>query len=157
MTAMTPSPQDDATGAAASSSTTSTSTFTDADAVRLGGWNAAHARVLAAASDGLVAAALVDTNGDGRHVDLSVYRRVDDAWVRALEYTDIGNRMAKAGDAVIEADPESGGVAYVVSWGRDQPSAEVFVDIDGDLVTARANAAGRWMLVRPVIGLDGPA
>lgn len=149
MTAMTPSPPDEATGAAASSPTTSTSTFTDADAIRLGGWNAAHARVLVAASDGVVAAALVDTNGDGRHVDLSVYRRVGDAWVWALEHTDVGKKMAKSGEVTLEADPHDDGEAYIIDWGPMRPFDDAAEDDNGRDAMASPHGEGLWMGLRP--------
>ena len=56
--------------------------FDHESALRLGGWDPRYAVVLATSARDGVAAALVDTNGDGADVDLDQYEQAADGrWV----------------------------------------------------------------------------
>lgn len=56
----------------------------DADAaIEVGGWDPRYARVIDVQVDGDVAAALVDPNGDGADLNVSVYVHAGGEWVEA--------------------------------------------------------------------------
>jgi hypothetical protein len=55
-----------------------------ADVLRIGGWHPRYARVLDIVVDGDIAAALVDTNGDGADLNLDIYLLDDDGGWREV-------------------------------------------------------------------------
>lgn len=56
----------------------------DADAaIDVGGWDRRHARVVDLQVDGDIAAALIDPNGDGADLNVSIYTCTDGVWSEA--------------------------------------------------------------------------
>jgi hypothetical protein len=85
-------------------------------AVSAGGWDARYAVALAVTSHGGMAAALIDTNGDGVDIDLDQYERgADGHW----QETGSGN----AGNAGASWTPQ-----IAATWGRAEPRTRVDVD-----------------------------
>ena len=88
-------------------------------AVQAGGWDPRYAVVLAVASRGDVAAALIDTNGDGADIDLDEYASdADGLW-----------------DEAISGSAGAGGSSWsqrvVAIWGRAEPAASIEVEYRG--------------------------
>lgn len=112
------------------------------DAITLGGWDARYAVVLAVATRGPVAAAIVDTNGDDADVDLDVYSLGHDgAWVAGSS----GNGGVGGGSSDSE-------IATISGWAA--PGSTVTVEHGGtryDVVTA---PTGCWLFVAPSDGVD---
>ena len=106
-------------------------------AVILGGWDARYAVTLAVASSGDVAAALVDTNGDGADIGLDQYER--DA---AGHWNEIGS--GSAGDAGSSWSPR-----LVAAWGRTDPHASVEIEYLGSRRPVVASPTGWWLFVAP--------
>ena len=104
-------------------------------AITLGGWDARCAVTLAVASACDVAAALVDTNGDGADIDLDQYER--DA---AGHWNEIGS--GSAGDAGSSWSPR-----LTAAWGRTDPLASVEIEYLGSRRRVIASAAGWWLFV----------
>ena len=104
-------------------------------AVILGGWDARYAVTLAVASSGDVAAALVDTNGDGADIDLDQYER--DA---AGRWNEIGS--SSAGDAGSSWSPR-----LTAAWGRAHPLASVEIEYLGSRSRVVASPTGWWLFV----------
>ena len=102
-------------------------------AITLGGWDARYAVILAVASTGDVAAALVDANGDGADIDLDRYER--DA---AGHWNEIGS--CSAGDAGSSWSPR-----LVAAWGRADPFASVEINYLGSRRRVVASATGWWL------------
>ena len=113
-------------------------------ALRLGGWDSRYAVVLVTAARDGVAAALVDTNGDGADVDLDQYEEgVDGRWVEVAS----GNC------------DETGAVAtgsMAVAWGRATARAAVTVEFQAATYTVVATDGGWWMFVIPSRSGDAP-
>ncbi|WP_210651371.1 hypothetical protein [Nocardioides sp. SYSU D00065] len=123
-----------------------------ATALRLGGWDPRYAVVLATAARDGVAAALVDTNGDGADVDLDEYKQGPDGrWVEV-----------SSGNCDDSGAFSTGYMA--LAWGRAGPRATVEVEHDAVRYTVQASDAGWWMFVVPsrsteepkVVSRDGP-
>ena len=106
-------------------------------ALRLVGWDPRYAVVRATAARGGVAAALVDTNGDGADVDLDQYEQAEDGrWV--------GVASGNCDDAGALA---TGFMA--LAWGRATPRAVVTVELEAASYTVAATDEGWWMFVVP--------
>jgi hypothetical protein len=113
-------------------------------ALSLGGWDRRYAVVLATAARGGVAAALVDTNGDGADVDLDQYEQAPDGrWVDVVS----GN----CGDTGAFATG-----LMAVAWGRAAPGAAVTVQLHAVRHTVEATDRGWWMCVLPSRSGDVP-
>ena len=107
-------------------------------ALRLGGWDPRYAVVRATAARGGVAAALVDTNGDGADVDLDQYEQAEDGrWV--------GVASGNCDDAGALA---TGFMA--LAWGRATPRAVVTVELEAASYTV-------GLIRRPLLPLSGIA
>lgn len=100
-----------------------------------GGWDPRYAVTLAAASSGDVAAALVDTNGDGVDVDLDIYERDPDGSWQAGSSGRVG---------------ESGGFLSdrtAVICGRTEPDSIVDIEYAAGSYSVVASSAGWWLFV----------
>ncbi|HEY0642990.1 MAG TPA: hypothetical protein VGD39_06205 [Nocardioides sp.] len=121
--------------------------MTDLDhaaALRLGGWDARYAVVLATAARDGVAAALVDTNGDGADVDLDQYEQnADGVWAEVAS----GN----CGETGAFATGFMG-----VAWGRADPRTVVGVEFRGVRYFIETSDQGWWMFVAPSDSGDWP-
>lgn len=106
-------------------------------AVQAGGWDPRYAVVLAMASRGDVAAALIDTNGDGADIDLDQYASdADGHWNEAI------SGSASAGGS-------SWSQRVVTIWGQAEPGATIEVEYLGRRDLVVASEAGWWMFVAP--------
>ena len=104
-------------------------------AIQAGGWDARYAVALAVAAEGEIAAALIDTNGDGTEIILDEYRRDSDGgWVA-------GNAGGGAGES-----GSSWSRDLVAAYGRARPGSTVRVDYFGEHEVV-ANAAGWWLFI----------
>jgi hypothetical protein len=105
--------------------------------VSAGGWDARYAVALAVTSHGGMAAALIDTNGDGVDIDLDQYERgADGHW----QETGSGN----AGNAGASWTPQ-----IAATWGRAEPRARVDVEYLGHRHSVVASASGWWLFIGP--------
>ena len=106
-------------------------------AISAGGWDPRYAVTLAISTDGNLAGALVDTNGDGADIDLDEYERdADGDWQ--------GAASGSAGDEGASWSPR-----MVAAWGRGLPHEEIEV---GYVTTRRmitATNTGWWLCVMP--------
>lgn len=114
-------------------------------ALRLGGWDPRYAVVLATDARDGVAAALVDTNGDGADVDLDQYEQAADGrWVEV-----------NSGNC-----DDSGAFAtgfMALAWGQAAPRATVTVQFQDARHTVKATDQGWWMFVIPSRSGNVPA
>lgn len=106
-------------------------------AVTAGGWDPRFAVTVAVATGDAIAAALIDTNGDGAGIDLDEYvRDADGAW-----------QAATSGSA------DDGGVSWstfmVAVWGRADSGQTVRIDYLGARHSTRATDAGWWLFIAP--------
>jgi GNAT superfamily N-acetyltransferase len=115
-----------------------------ATALCLGGWDPRYAVVLATAARDGVAAAVVDTNGDGADIDLDQYEQAPDGrWAEVAS----GNCG------------ESGAFAtgfMAIAWGQVEPGATVKVEFLGAAYLVDATDQGWWMFVIPSRSGDVP-
>lgn len=114
-------------------------------ALLLGGWDPRYAVVLAAAARDGVAAALVDTNGDGAEINLDQYEQAADGrW-----------------EGVSSGNCDDGGAFatgfMALAWGRATPRATVTVEFHGATHTVGATDQGWWMFAIPSRSGDVPA
>ena len=111
--------------------------FDHPTALRLGGWDPRYAVVLATAARDGVAAAVVDTNGDGADIDLDQYEQATDGrWVEV------------ASSNCDETGAFASGL-MALAWGRVDPGAMVEVAFRGATYTVDATDQGWWMFVIP--------
>lgn len=111
-----------------------------ADVIRLGSWDARSAVVLAVAGADGFAIALVDTNGDGRCIEVEHYWRDDrGGWVPGVSS---GPEPDRPG---FEARGRVPGAVY--AYGRTTPGRQVAIELDGQRVAARAGDTGWWAVV----------
>lgn len=121
------------------------SKFDHEAALRLGGWDPRYAVVLATASRDGVAAALVDTNGDGADVDLDQYEQaLDGHWVETGSSNCDENGAYSTGYTAL-------------AWGRTDPGAVVRVDHQAARYTVEATDQGWWMFLIPSRSSTVPA
>lgn len=114
-------------------------------ALRLGGWDPRYAVVLATDARDGVAAALVDSNGDGADVDLDQYEQAADGrWVEVSS----GN----CDDAGAFAT-----AFMALAWGRAAPSDLVTVEFRAVRHSVEASDRGWWMFVVPSRSGEVPA
>jgi len=106
------------------------------DALLLGGWDDRYACVRATATRDDMAAAIVDSNGDSRDVDLDLYR-----WT--------GDRWEETSSSCIDDEGWCWVDGTVALFGRSEPGAEVRVDHDGAVESVTASKAGWWLWIGP--------
>lgn len=119
--------------------------FDHAAAMRLGGWDPRYAVVLATAARDGVAAALVDTNGDGADVDLDQYEQAADG------------RWAEVSSGNCDDTGAFATGSMALAWGRAAPKAVVTVELKAARHTVEATDQGWWMFVVPSRSGDVPA
>jgi hypothetical protein len=92
-----------------------------------------HERLHAfAVADGAVFV-LIDTNGDGREIEMRIYaERPDETWALVVELDDVGD----PGMATVEMP----GYAY----GRAQPRGTVTISYRNEMRSVRADSLGWW-------------
>jgi len=118
--------------------------FDRAAALRLGGWDPRYAVVLATAARDGVAAALVDTNGDGADIDLDQYEQgADGLWFEV-----------NSGNCGETGAFSTGFMA--LAWGRADPGSMVRVEYQAARYAVEASDQGRWMFVAPSHSSDVP-
>ena len=104
-------------------------------AIRTGGWDPRSAVTLAVAVNGDVAAALIDTNGDGAAIDLDEYRREPDGeWQSSM-----------SGSA--DDQGQSWSSTLVATWGRAAPHQVVEIELLGERTSVVASESGWWLFV----------
>lgn len=109
-------------------------------AITAGGWDPRYAVLLALRIEGDVAAALVDSNGDGGDIDLDLWTRdADGAW---RERSSSGG----AGDEGTGWSPE-----MVTAYGRTEPHGTIHVAYAGTEHVLTADALGWWLFVAPSV------
>lgn len=104
--------------------------------INAGGWDPRYAVTLAVASYQGVGAALIDTNGDERDVDLDIYQ---------LDANGVWQTVSSSGGA-----GESGGFLsdrIAVCTGRTEPGLIVDIEYSGQRHSVRASAMGWWLFV----------
>ncbi len=103
-------------------------------AIRVGGWDPRYAVARAIVSDGDIAAALIDPNGDGGSIDLDEYRREPDGgWIA-------GSSGGGAGDSGTSWSPH-----MVATYGRTAPGARVLINYWDHTFSATADEDGWWL------------
>lgn len=117
--------------------------ITEDEVIEAGGWHPAYAVVLASATDGDVAVALVAGNGPGDELRADVLRRSEGTW--------LGTTSWGAG-AMVEgfssgAEP---GAAWAVERSRDEAGARVLVAYAGELDEVVTGTSGCWAWIRAV-------
>jgi hypothetical protein len=106
-------------------------------AISGGGWDPRHAVTPAVAESGEVAAALVDTNGDGADVDLDVYERDPRGeW-----------REVTSGNVAVPGFARTGPVD--ATWGVGEPGTAVRVRHLGAVREVVVSPVGCWLVVTP--------
>jgi hypothetical protein len=104
-------------------------------AISAGGWDARYAVTLALVSHGDIAAALIDTNGDGADIDLDQYERgADGHWV---EFSS-GNGADRGA---------SWSYRLAATWGRADPGAQVEIEYLGHSHSVVASRSGWWLFI----------
>ncbi|MEV6768322.1 hypothetical protein AB0N05_06760 [Nocardia sp. NPDC051030] len=115
--------------------------------IAIGGWHPAHACVLAVGGNGIWAVALVDTNGDGREIDIDYLLRDGDG--RWHSGTSVGAISDQPG-ANIGGSLDLEGPIYC--YGRAQRPGPTEVEFDGEQIQVTAASNGWWVWVRPAEG-----
>ena len=118
--------------------------FDDQAALRLGGWDPRYAVVLATAARDGVAAALVDTNGDGTEINLDQYEQAADGrW-----------------EGVVSGNCDDAGAFatgfMALAWGLASPRSTVTVEFQGATHAVAATDQGWWMFAIPSSSGDVP-
>jgi hypothetical protein len=111
-------------------------------AIDAGGWDHRYAVALAVQTAGDIAAALIDTNGDGADIDLDFYVRGADGSWRGTSSGSAGDEGAEWTDRV------------VATWGNAEPGQVLTVDYLGEQHRVIANAAGWWLFIAPTSDPD---
>jgi hypothetical protein len=111
--------------------------LTAESAISAGGWDARYAITLAVAVNDRVAAALVDTNGDGADIDLDEYER------------DAGGHWREAGSGSAGECGSSWSPRMVATWGRANPGEHVDIRYLTQRWAVSATASGWWLCVMP--------
>ena len=113
---------------------------TEAEILEIGGWDARYASVLAVAQEGRFAVALVDTNSDGRNIELQQFWRDDrDRWTQGPSSGPEPDRVGFVSRGSLH------GAHY--AYGRASADELVTVRLAGREVTTRATGAGWWAFV----------
>ena len=106
-------------------------------AIEAGNWDHRYALTLAIQTEDDIAAALIDTNGDGGAIDLDFYvQGSDGSWQGAISGS-AGEEGAEWTDRI------------VATWGQAAPGQDLTVDYIGVRHTVIANAAGWWLFIAP--------
>lgn len=105
-------------------------------ALRLGGWDSRHARVLFVVTRDNVGIALIDANGDGADLNL------DDFECSATGVWEAGAASSSSGT---EGAGFSGHTSYI--YGRDLPGSVIRVVYRGDEIWATTSEEGWWAFV----------
>jgi hypothetical protein len=111
--------------------------FNAESAISAGGWDGRYAITLAVATHGGLAAALIDTNGDGADIDLDEYERGADG-----HWHELGS--GSAGDWGASWSPR-----LAATWGCSDPGAHVEIEYLGHSHTVVAPGSGWWLFIRP--------
>jgi hypothetical protein len=106
-------------------------------AISAGGWDARYAITLAVATDGDIAAALIDTNGDGSDIDIDEYGPGADG-----HWHELGS--GSASDWGTSRSPR-----LAATWGRSDPGAHVEIEYLGHSHTVVAPRSGWWLFIGP--------
>jgi hypothetical protein len=114
------------------------------DALALGGWDERYARVLATAVWGDVAAAIVDSNGDGADIDLDLYEWVGNIWQRTI-----------SGNVSDDGSGYMGGIVYL--FGRATPGTTVRVDHNTTVESVDVSSDGWWLYLASASDEPGDA
>jgi hypothetical protein len=110
----------------------------DAESViQAGGWDPRYARVLAIATVDDIAAALIDTNGDGADIDLDQYERVGDGdWQE--------NISGAVGDEGVSWSPR-----IAATWGQAAPGETVEIEFLRRRSALVTSETGWWLFIGP--------
>ena len=109
--------------------------LTEEAAIRAGGWHPRYAVVLAVATYGDVAAALVDANGDGANIDLDQYQwGPEDGWICFSSHGCGSSGLTCTG-------------LTVTAFGKASPGEIVQLEYLGATHEATANGRGWWLFV----------
>jgi hypothetical protein len=111
--------------------------LTSESAISAGGWDPRYAVTLAIGIDGNLAAALVDTNGDGADIDLDEYERDTTG-----HWQEMGS--GSAGDFGASWSPR-----MVAAWGRGAPHEQIEIGYINTRRTVAATDTGWWLCVMP--------
>ena len=104
-------------------------------AVEIGGWDPRYAVPLAVQTGETVAAALIDTNGDGSAIDLDYYiRGADGSWTPYMS----GSAQQSGSEWTDQG---------VAAWGRGAPHGQVVVEYMGVAHSVSASADGWWLFL----------
>ena len=105
-------------------------------AISAGGWDARYAVTLAVATRGDLAAALIDTNGDGADIDLDEYQRgADGHWQESIS-GNVDERGAHWSSRIAS------------TWGQTDPGAHVEIEFLGYSHSV-GSRSGWWLFIRP--------
>lgn len=107
--------------------------------ITAGGWDPRYAVALAVVSAGDIAAALVDTNGDGADIDIDQYSRDDSgAWVEVAS--------SSAGDHGTSMSAQ-----MVTAHGRTAPGGTVHVEYNRVRHAVTSDSSGWWLFIAPSV------
>ena len=106
-------------------------------AISAGGWDARYAVTLAVASQGDIAAALIDANGDGADIDLDEYERGADGHWQGLGSGNVAERGAYWSYRIAS------------TWGQADPGAHVEIEYLGHSHSVVASRSGWWLFIGP--------
>jgi hypothetical protein len=106
-------------------------------AISAGGWDARYAVTLAVAMRGDIAAALIDTNGDGADIDLDEYERgADGHWQESIS-GNVDERGAHWSSRIAS------------TWGQADPGAPVEIEYLGHSHSVVGSRSGWWLFIGP--------
>jgi hypothetical protein len=116
--------------------------LTEEEVIARGGWHPRYARVLALASDGDYAFAIVDGNGDGAELEAETWRWDDGTWhgrtssgtgpLSTLERAEPGGQFGRA----------------CFAYGRVHGRQSVTVEFDGQTYQAPVGREGVWAFIK---------
>lgn len=113
--------------------------LTDSDVLALGGWTGSDAAVLGLAIHGRVAAALVDTNGDGQETEVS------SLLFRNTHWQEIGASGCGSFDEKLNGSGGNGPVVY--AYGVERKDDFIRVTFLGTTHDVPVNRKGVWLFV----------
>jgi hypothetical protein len=112
-------------------------------AIQAGGWDPRYAVALAVASRSDIAAALIDTNGDGADIDLDQYERGADGYWHEVSSGSAG------------AAGSSWSQRIAAAWGQANPATTIEIEYLGLRDSIVASVAGWWLFVAPATNDPG--
>jgi hypothetical protein len=125
--------------------------LTEAEIIAAGGWHPRYARVLAIASDGDYAFALVDGNGDGAELEAETWLWDGEAW--AAGSSSGAGPLDTLGTSQTGGQIDDSYFAYGSAPGRQT----ITIDFDGRHHQVPVTRHGVWAFIKTTTGPSAPA